>query len=309
MGRTTRIKELAIAGMLLVIGFSLVGCTTPESMSGEELVKKHQDKTYLQVDGVYLHYQQEGLGKPVVFLHGRSTFSYLWRKVIPGLAYGNTAYVLDLMGFGYSEKPQDASYSLDTYVSQLDTFLETLHLENVALVGHDFGGAIAALYTIRHPERIRKLIVMDSPLYPGPPPLALRLLRTRLLGDLFMSEWLLKYILQEGTLTQMDERVLENYLEPYREDPGARAALLKFLREFDLRMALENEIVPALSKLQTRTYIVWGDGDPYVPLDVAKRLERDPPNRFLQVITSTGHLIQEDRPDELTRLLREFLQQ
>jgi pimeloyl-ACP methyl ester carboxylesterase len=298
-----------IAGMLLVIGLSLVGCSPPESLSGEELVKKHQDKRYLQVDGVYLRYEQEGLGKPVVFLHGRPTFSYLWRKVIPGLAYGNTAYVLDLMGFGYSEKPQNASYSLDTYVSQLAQFLETLHLENVALVGHDVGGTIAALYTIRHPDRVRKLIVMDAPLYPLPPPLVLRLLRTRLLGELFVSEWLLKRILRGGALARIDDKVLEEYLQPYRDDPGARAALLKFLREFNLRMSLENEIVPALSKLQTRTYIVWGDGDPYVPLDFAKQLERDLPNRFLQVITNTGHFVQEDRPDEVTRVLREFLQQ
>ncbi len=303
-------KRLMTVGMLLFfIGFSLMGCTPPESLPGEELVKKYPDKRYMQVDGVYLHYEQEGLGKPVVFLHGRPTFSYLWRKIIPGLAYGNTAYVLDLMGFGYSEKPQDASYSLDTYVSQLDKFVQTLNLENIALVGHDFGGAIATLYTIRHPDRVRKLIVMGSPLHPVPPPIALRLLRTRLIGELFMSDWLLKRILQGGALKKIDERVLDNYLEPYREDPGARAALLKFLREFDLRLSLEDEIVPALADLQTRTYIVWGDSDPYVPLDLAKQLERDLPNRFLQVITNTGHLVQEDRPDELTRHLREFLQQ
>ena len=305
-------KRLMIGGMLLVALFSLAGCTPPESLPGEELVKKHQDKRYLQIDGVYLRYEQQGLGKPVVFLHGLPTSSYLWRKIVPGLAYGNTAYILDLMGFGYSEKPQNhISYSPDTYVSQLAKFIETLHLENVALIGHDVGGVIAALYTIRHPDRVRKLIVMDAPLYPISLPLVLRLMRTRLLGEIFVSEWLLKRFLQGGVMNKaaMGEKVLENYLQPYRDDPGARATLLRFLREFNLRMALEEEIIPALSKLQTRTYIVWGDGDPYVPLDFAKRLERDLPNRFLQVITNTGHFVQEDRPDELTRLLREFLQQ
>ncbi len=102
-------KSLTIVGILLTAVLSLAGCTQPESLSGEELVKNHQDKRYLQVDGVHLRYEQQGLGKPVIFLHGPLTFSYLWRKIVPGLAYGNTAYVLDLMGFGYSEKPQNVS--------------------------------------------------------------------------------------------------------------------------------------------------------------------------------------------------------
>jgi pimeloyl-ACP methyl ester carboxylesterase len=302
------LKQLMIGGMLLLL---LAGCTPAESIPGEQLSQKYPDKRYLQIDGVTLHYEQEGLGKPAVFLHSFPTSTYLWRKVIPGLAYGNTTYVLDLMGFGYSEKPQDVSYSSDTYVSQLAQFIETLHLENVALIGHGMGGTIAALYTIRHPEKVRKLIVVDAPLYQTSPPLALRLMRTWLLGEMVTSEWLLKRFLRGGVENQavMSERVLQNYLQPYRDDPGTKGAFLKFLRQFDLDTVLQEEVIPALPRLETRTYIMWGDGDPYVPLDLAKQLERDLSNSYLQVVTNTGHFIQEDRPDELTRLLREFLLQ
>src|SRR5262249_50338445 len=148
-----------------------------------ELAQKYPGKKYAQIEGVALHYEQEGLGRPLVFLHGVPTSSHLWRDITPGLTYGNTIYNLDLMGFGISEKPQNISYSIETYADQLTKFLEKLHLENPIIVGHDIGGVIAALYTLRHPGKVRKLIVMDAPLYSAAPSLHVRLLHTKLIGE------------------------------------------------------------------------------------------------------------------------------
>jgi pimeloyl-ACP methyl ester carboxylesterase len=303
-------QGMVVGGLLLALTFYLAGCgSSGPSLTATELAQKYPDKKFVQVEGVSLHYEQEGLGRPLVLLHGLPTFSYLWRNITPGLTYGNTIYNLDLMGFGFSEKPQDSIYSLDTYVNQLSKFLENFHLENPILVGHDIGGVIVALYTLRNPGKVRKLILLDAPLYSAAPPFAVRLLRTHLIGGLFTGDWFLKRFLRGGVFKQelMTEALLNDYLKPYHDDPGARTALLKCVRELNLRPSLENEIQPNLGKIQVPTLIVWGDGDPYVPLDFAKKLKDDIPNSELYVVLRSGHYVQEERPEDLRAALKEFI--
>jgi pimeloyl-ACP methyl ester carboxylesterase len=237
-----------------------------------------------------------------VLLHGFPTYSYLWRNIVPGLTYGNTIYNLDLMGFGLSEKPQNPTYSLDTYVTQLSEFLENFHLENPVLVGHDIGGVIVALYTLRNPGKVRKLVLNSAA-----PPLAVRLLRTRVIGGLFTGDWFLKRFLRGGVVKSelMTDTLLKDYLTPYHDDPGARAALLKCVRELNLRPSLENEIQPNLGKIQVPTLMLWGADDPYVPLDFGKKLDDTIPNSELYVVLRSGHLVQEERPEDVRAALKD----
>jgi pimeloyl-ACP methyl ester carboxylesterase len=153
------------------------------------------------------------------------------------------------------------------------------------------------------------LIVVDAPLYSAAPPLHVRLLHTKLIGELFTGDWFLKRTLRNGVQNQavMSEPLIDAYLKPYHDDPGARTALLKCAREFDLRPTLEKEITPNLGKIQTPTMIMWGDGDPYVPLDFAKRLKDDIPGSTLQVILRTGHFPIEERPEDVRAQLKEFI--
>jgi 2-hydroxymuconate-semialdehyde hydrolase len=300
----------AVGGLVLAMAFCLAGCGSPgPSLTAAELAQKYPDKKYVQIDGVSLHYEQEGLGRPLVFLHGLPTYSYLWRNITPGLTYGNTIYNLDLMGFGLSEKPQNLTYSLDTYVGQLGKFLDNFHLDNPILAGHGIGAPIVALYTLRNPGKVRKLILMNAPLYSAARPFEVRLLRTRLIGELFTGDWFLKRILRGGVVNEavMTDALLDAYLKPYHDDPGARAALLKQVREFDLRPFLENEITPNLAKISVPTLVVWGDGDPYVPLDFGRKLDQEIPNSEFVVILRTGHYEIEERPEEVRAVLKEFI--
>jgi 2-hydroxymuconate-semialdehyde hydrolase len=301
-----------VSSVLLAVVLSLAGCgSSAPSLTKEELSQKYPEKRYVQIDDVSLHYEQEGLGRPLILLHGLPTSTYLWRDIVPGLTFGNTVYNLDLMGFGLSEKPQNVTYSIDTYVDQLSKFIEAFHLEHSILVGHDIGAPIVALYTLRNPDKVRKLILMDGPLYSRTPPLGLRLLRTRLIGELFTGDWFLKRMLRGGVANQdvMNNGLLDAYLKPYHDDPGARTALLKCAREFNLRPALENEVVPNLSKIAIPTLLVWGDGDPYAPLDFGKKLDEVIPNSQLVVILRTSHYAIEERPEEVRAVLKEFIDQ
>jgi len=303
-------QGLTVGSLILLFILNLTGCGSPNpSLTATELRQKYPEAKYVELDGVSLHFQQQGLGRPLVLLHGLPTNTYLWRNIVPGLTFGNTIYSLDLMGFGLSEKPQHLTYSIETYVSQLTKFLENFHLQNPILVGHDISAPIVTLYTLRNPGKVRKLILMNAPLYSEAPSFNVRLLRTKLIGEMFTGDWFLKRIFRDGVQNQaaMPEALIDEYLKPYHDDPGARTALLKCVREFDLRPTLEKEITPNLGKIATPTLILWGDGDPYVPLAFAKKLKDDIPNSTLQVVLRTGHFEIEERPEEVRALLKEFI--
>ena len=298
-------------GLVMLLLLSTLGCGGPSgtSLSGEELQKKYPDEKYVQLNGVSLHYEQEGLGRPVVLLHGFLTHSALWRQIVPTFTYGYTLYSLDLMGSGLSEKPQNQTYSIDTHVAQLGKLIDEFHLDNAILVGHGVGAAIAMVYTVRNPSKVRKLVVMNAPLFPGYSATGLWLLKLPLVGGMLTNDWFIQRTLRGGVSKpeSLQDAVLDMYLQPYRDDPGARVALLKQVKELNLDPVLEKEVVPNLTKLQVPTLIVWGANDPYVPLDLGKKLDTDIPNDEFPVILNTGHYELEERPEEVRAVIKEFL--
>ena len=301
------------SGVVLAVVFFFAGCgAPPPSLTGTELQENNPDETYTEIDGVNLHYRQIGLGRPLIFLHGLLEDSRMWRHVTPGLTYGNTVYEIDLMGFGLSEKPQDRTYDMDTYVSQLSTYIENFHLENIVLVGHDFGAVIAAAYAIHNPNKVYKLVLMSAPISSSIPlPFNFRLLGTRVIGNMLTGDWFLQRILTEGIHNE-DERSeakLKEYLQPFHDDPGARSALPKFLREFGLRQAVETELLPHLDKLSMPTLLLWGGQDPFTPMDVARELDVAISTSDLQVVTRSGHYILEDRPEDVRQKLKDWIDQ
>ena len=291
---------IRIGGGILALMFLLSGCSSEPSLSSTALKEKFPDKKYMEIDGVSLNYDQQGLGKPMVLLHGIGTSSYIWRNVIPGLTYGTTVYTLDLMGFGYSEKPQDRTYDIETYVSQLDAFLEELNLQNPILG--------VALYAVRNPEKVRKLILVGAPVYDPTPPFNVRMVGFPLIGQALTGDWFLKRIFRTGVEDQskMSDIALRPFLAPYQDDPGARTTLRKFVQEFNAESVVEKELVPNLAKLQMPTLLVWGPHDGVVPLEVGRKLDEDIPNSDISVILRSGHYVQEDRPDQVRVALKEF---
>lgn len=293
----------------LVLALALVGCGGDVPLSRTELAQKYPEKNYIEANGVALHYEQSGQGRPIVFLHGLLSSSHLWREITPPLTYRNTIYSLDLMGFGLSEKPSSVEYSLDTYVGQLSVFLETLEIAHPILVGHDIGGRIALTYALRHRGAARKLILMDVPLSSASLPSRLRLLGFPGLGELLTGDWFLKRILLDGVENKavMTEALLQEYMTPYHDDPGARAALLKCLREFTLPADSEQNLQTQLASLEVPTLVMWGGNDEYTPLQMGRKLNDALPQSDIAVILRSGHYTQEDRPEEVRAVIKRFI--
>lgn len=112
--------------------------------------------------GFRMHYVDEGAGDPIVCLHGEPTWGYLYRNFIPPLSAGHRVVVPDHMGFGKSQTPQDREYTLRTHVENLIALFDELELTDITLVGQDWGGVMAGAYTVRHPDRVKRLCLMNT---------------------------------------------------------------------------------------------------------------------------------------------------
>ena len=119
---------------------------------------------YATIDGVTLHYLDEGSGPVIWLMHGMPMWSYVWRKIIPPLvAAGYRCFVPDLMGFGLSDKPEsEAEHGLQRHVYLMIKLIEQLGLNNIIVAGQDWGGPITLRYAIRH----KKIYVHSSFLIP-----------------------------------------------------------------------------------------------------------------------------------------------
>src|SRR5919109_2031304 len=124
---------------------------------------------YREVDGLRLAHIDEGEGRPVIFFHGEPTWSFLWRKVIPPvLNAGYRCVAPDYAGFGRSDKPTDIGwYSYDRHTEIAGGLLEDLDLREATAVVHDWGGPIGMRLAVEHPDRIARLVVMDTGLFTG----------------------------------------------------------------------------------------------------------------------------------------------
>lgn len=116
---------------------------------------------YADVEGVRLHYIEQGTGDPILFLHGNPTWSYLWRNVLPPVSAKGRCIAMDLVGFGKSEKP-DIEYSFFDHCQYVEGFIRALGLTNVTLVLHDWGGAIGADYALRHCDNVKAIVFLEA---------------------------------------------------------------------------------------------------------------------------------------------------
>jgi len=132
------------------------------------------ESRYREVDGLRLAHLDEGEGSPVVFFHGEPTWSYLWRKVIPPVRdAGHRCIAPDYAGFGRSDKPTDlAWYSYNRHTELTATLLADLDLRDATIVVHDWGGPIGLRLAVEHPDRVSRIVIMDTGLFTGEQPMS-----------------------------------------------------------------------------------------------------------------------------------------
>jgi haloalkane dehalogenase len=265
-----------------------------------------------EVGGLRLAHLDEGEGPPVVFMHGEPTWSFLWRNVIPPVRdAGFRCVAPDLPGFGRSDKPTDIDwYTYDRHVALAGTLLEDLDLRGVTMVVHDWGGPLGLHLAVEHPERIERLVILDTGLFTGHQRMSEAWVAFR--DFVARTEDLpVGFLVRGACKSDPGDDVIAAYEAPFpsvASKAGARAFPLLIPREPDAPgAAAGRRVLEALREDRRPTLMLWADSDPVLPLATGERfaaaIGREPP----RVIEGASHFLQEDQGPEIGAIIADWL--
>jgi pimeloyl-ACP methyl ester carboxylesterase len=265
---------------------------------------------FLDIDGLSVAYRESGEGPPLLLLHGWPTSSHLWRDVTPALAQSHRVIAPDLPGFGASSKPLGVQYSFELFGGVLDALVDRLELDGAGLVAHDTGGPIAMHWALQRPERVSRIALLNTLLYPDFHESVGEFVGT--LSDPERRERLvspegIRNVLRFGVSEpeRLGEDVLAGYADPF-EEPEAREALAA--AGIGLSPDGFAEIARGLPSLSVPLLCVYGAKDRVLP-DVAEtfaRVKHDVPHAEVHELPDAGHFIQEEQPDDVAAHLARF---
>ncbi|HZV72552.1 MAG TPA: haloalkane dehalogenase [Conexibacter sp.] len=267
---------------------------------------------YREVDGLRLAHLDEGDGAPVVLVHGEPTWSYLWRHAIPPLRdAGFRCIVPDHAGFGRSDKPVDLDwYSYDRHTALLAELVERLDVRGATVVVHDWGGPIGLRVATEHPDRIDRIVVMDTGLFTGHQRMSEAWTTFRDFVE--RTEDLPIGMLVRGAChTDPGDDVIAAYEAPFADGSskaGARAFPLMIPRSPDQPGAAAGQrVLDALADDPRPKLVLWADNDPIISLATGHRFAEAIGTEVAHVIPDAGHFLQEDQGPLIGRLIAEWL--
>ncbi len=292
------------------------------------LNKSMFEHEYADVNNIHLHYVTTGKGKLIMFLHGFPEFWYEWKNQLAEFGRDYQAVAPDMRGYNLSSKPADvAQYRTRHLIEDIRALAEYLGHKKLILVAHDWGGGVAWPFTMRHPEYVEKLIVINAP----HPVIFVRELRDNpaqqkasqyilvhrtpksediLARDNYMllANSVLKDGLEQGYFTEEDKKA---YIEAWSK-PGALTGGLNYYRAAHLgSFTGESDDIlsadPSSFELRVPTLIIWGDKDRYLLTGNLEGLEKYVPNLTIKRIPDGSHWVIHEKPALVNSYIRDFI--
>jgi len=267
---------------------------------------------YRVLDGLRLAHLDEGEGAPVIFFHGEPTWSFLWRNVIPAVRdAGFRCLAPDLAGFGRSDKPTDIGfYSYDRHSALTATLLEDLDVHGATVVVHDWGGPIGLRLAVEHPERIDRLVILDTGLFTGYQKMTEAWIAFRDFVER-TEDLPVGFLVRGACKTDPGDDVIAAYDAPY-PDPtskaGARAFPLMLPRAPDAPGAEAGQrVLAALREDHRPTLMLWADSDPVLPLSTGERFAEAIGRAAPRTIENASHFLQEDQGPLIGSVIADWL--
>lgn len=269
------------------------------------------------------HYLDEGSGQPVIMVHGNPTWSFYYRRLVSLLSPNFRAIAPDHIGCGLSDKPGDEAYEyrLARRVADFGTFIDHLALDRpFDLVVHDWGGMIAWAWAVEHPERIRRLVVLNTAAFPLPKnkkmPWQLKLGRDSMLGALLVrgANAFAAGAVHMAVKKPLTPEVKRGYLAPY-DSWSHRIATLRFVQDIPLGPSdpgwdILTQTASKLSLLREKPMLIgWGMKDFVFDHHFLEEWVSVFPGATVHRYPEAGHYVLEDAADELLPLIVQHLRQ
>ena len=275
----------------------------------------------VKINGIHLHYAEQGRGPVMLCLHGFPEFWYCWRHLMPAFSPGFRVVAPDLRGYNLSDKPEGvAAYQLSVLVEDVQSLIQSLDAGPITLVAHDWGGVIAWALALRYPELINQLVILNAP----HPALFARELANNPVqrkasayipmlcapqSEAFLAKNNFKWLqaLFDGChkpseVTSEDRRA---YLEAWAQ-PGTLTGMVNYYRSETLgpKKVQSGKKVPAI---KVPTLVIWGEKDIYLTTGLLDGLEAYVPSLKIKRIPDATHWVLQDAPDKVNRYIREFI--
>jgi pimeloyl-ACP methyl ester carboxylesterase len=267
---------------------------------------------FIDVGGVRLYYYAagtRGAGEPVILVHGFPTSGHVWNELVPLLPKGHRVVVVDLLGFGRSDRPGSADLSLGGHAHRLVSLMDSLGIRDATIVGHHMGGGVAQAMATRWPNRVRRVCLIDSigfdVVVTGTLALAraflplTRVVPAPLLFRAIHADLMHRYVDQERGRHSVDQ-----YLRPFAATGGLRVFLqhLRSLNEDETK-----QVVSDMSRIVLPTALVWGADDAFSPASLARRLRDALPYATLDIIECIRHFSPEEAPERVATVIKDLL--
>jgi haloalkane dehalogenase len=267
---------------------------------------------YVEQDGLRMHYVDEGGGDPVLLLHGEPTWSYLYRKLMPPLAEVARVVAPDYFGFGRSDKPVARGwYTYDAHYESIARFVERLGLRKLTVVVHDWGGPIGLRLAVEQPDRVDRLVILNTGVGAGRAPsdewLRFREFVRRVGADLVPGQ-----LVRISCVVELPDEVVNAYNAPFPTAESKTGVLM-----FPELVPVEPDNPSAAKMLEVReklgdwrkpALVLFSDSDPIFSPRQGERLAARIPGALpAETVEGAGHFLQEDKGEEIAARIVGFL--
>ncbi len=297
---------VALIGVLLLIGVAIYRDTPAAEVEAKWAKPPSQ---FVEIDGVRMHYRDEGEGPIVILLHANYSSLFMWEPWVAALRDRYRVIRLDLPAHGLTGPEPSGNYTLERIQQLFEKFVDEKGLERFTVVGTSIGGTVAMRYTADHPDRIERLVLIS------PGSLEPRVRGRTTPANVPKAADLLAYILPKsftrfmltndyGDPERVSDAVVDEWYEMWMRE-GNRLAMLNLLRQY-----VSGGVEDKIRAVSVPVLLIWGEKNKRVPLALAyetKNLLVNSPEVRLEVLPGIGHMLVQEAPEASSQLIRRYL--
>jgi len=301
-----------LRGVLILLAILLVAFivmrSPDKSVDALSQIYANSESEWLNISGMDVHHRIEGAGHPLVLLHGTGASLHTWDGWTASLKDSLLIYRMDLPAFGMTGPHPEEDYSIDSYVEFVHQYVLTIGVDSFALAGNSLGGYIAWAYTLKYPDDVSHLILLDAAGYPSEEEttaLAFKLATNPILSKLF------KQITPKSFIRKNIEQV-------YADDSKITDALIDRYHDMALRKGNRQAFIDRvhtnhtdrsdqISNISVPTLIQWGAEDTWIDPGDADRFNKDISDSQLIIYDNVGHVPMEELPLQTAQDARSFI--